>query len=363
MRWSFGMQREFGAWLAAADYVGNHGLHLPVQKEYDAVPQRYLSSYTGGWDATVNTALGATVTNPFKGILPSTVSLGSGTTTSVAQLLRPYPEFTGVSAYITSGSSIYHSFQAQLLRRFVNGASLTTAFTWSKSLDATQYLNNSDTAPWYGVSANDRPLRFATSGIYQLPFGAGRHWVTNGFMSQVVGGWQVQGVYQVQSGAPLSFNPSTSSSPVYEGTGTPANSAWGRPGFKTSTNDLTKQGTWFNTALWAHTAGTGTTGQSVTNSTGAYLYESPYQIRNLPIRFTKLRADFLNQFDAALQRDFALSRVYEPLSVQVRVDMINALNHPVYNSPSTDWTSSSFGNITSQANQPRIYQFEAFIRF
>ena len=84
----------------------------------------------------------------------------------------------------------------------------------------------------------------------------------------------------------------------------------------------------------------------------------------MPIRFDSLRADFLNQFDAAVQRNFSLSRLYEPLSLQIRVDMINALNHPVYNcTPVTDWTSATFGNITSQANQPRIYQFEAFIRF
>jgi hypothetical protein len=83
----------------------------------------------------------------------------------------------------------------------------------------------------------------------------------------------------------------------------------------------------------------------------------------MPIRFDSLRADFMNQFDAAIQRNFALPRFGEATSLQFRADAINAANHPVYNSPNTDWTNSVFGNITSQANQPRIYQFEAFIRF
>jgi Carboxypeptidase regulatory-like domain len=364
MRWSIGLQRQFGAWLAAADYVGNHGVHLPIQKEYDAVPPSYLSTATNGYDATAFTNLNATVNNPFYTVLPSTVSLGSGKTTNVSQLLRPYPEFTSVTAYITSGMSIYHSLQAQLLRRFVNGSSLTTAFTWSRSLDATQYLNTSDTRPWYGVSTNDRTFRFATSGIYQLPFGAGRHFLTDGgILSQIIGGWQVQGVYQVQSGQPLSFNPSTSTSPVYEGTGTPANSAWGRGGFRTSSNTLTTTGNWFDTSQWAtKVAPSGSTGV-VTGTPGSYYYMNQYQVRQMPIRFDSLRADFLNQFDAAVQRDFSLSRLYESASLQFRVDMINAFNHPVYNTPSTDWTASAFANITSQANQPRIYQFEAFIRF
>jgi hypothetical protein len=363
MRWSFGMQRKFGAWLGAVDYVGNHGVHLPIQKEYDAVPAQYLSHVTNGWDATEATIMAATVTNPFKGVLPNTVSLGSGSTVGIPQLLRPYPEFTGVSAFISEGMSIYHSLQAQLNRRFTNGASLTSAFTWQKTMDATQYLNPSDSAPWFGVSSNDRTFRFAASGIYQLPFGSGRRWVNDTrIVSQIIGGWQVQGVYQVQSGAPLSFNPA-GTMPVYVGSGSPANSAWGRDGFRSSSKDLTQTGNWFNTGLWARTAGTGTSGVITTASNGAYVYGNQYQIRRLPIRFDSLRADFMNQFDAAIQRNFSLSRLYESASLQFRVDMINAANHPVYNSPNTDWTSSTFGNITSQANQPRIYQFEAFVRF
>jgi hypothetical protein len=364
MRWSFGLERQFGPWLAAVDYVGNHGVHLPIQKEYDAIPAQYLSTVTNGSDADKALQLAATVNNPFVNILPNTVSLGSGKTVNITQLLRPYPEFTSVNAFITSGMSMYHGLQAQLNRRFTNGASLTTAFTWSKSTDATQYLNTVDAAPWYGISANDRTFRLATSGIYQLPFGAGRRFVnSSGFVSQVIGGWQVQGVYQVQSGQPLAFNPS-GTNPVYEGAGSPANAAWGRGGFKTSSNQLTTTGNWFDVSQFARAAApAGATGIVTGNGAGTFYYGNQYQLRKLPIRFDSLRADFLNQFDAAIQRDFSLSRLYEAASLQVRVDAINAANHPVYNTPSTDWTSTAFGNITSQANQPRIYQFEAFIRF
>jgi Carboxypeptidase regulatory-like domain len=364
IRWSLGLQHQFGAWLASADYVGNHGLHTPIQKEYDATPAQYLSKATNGYDTTTYANLNASVNNPYYNVLPNTVSLGSGKTTTVSQLLKPYSEFTGVSAYINSGNSSYSSLQTQLQRRFTNGASLTSAFTWSKTLDATQYLNTSDVNPWYGISANDRTFRFATSGIYEIPFGTGRRWLSNsGFISHVIGGWQVQGVYQVQSGQPLSFNPSTSTSPVYEGTGTPAGSAWGRGGFKTSSGNLTQTGNWFNTAQWATKAApSGSTGVAV-GTPGSYYYMNQYQVRTMPIRFDSLRADFMNQFDAAIQRNFSLSRLYESASLQFRADMINATNHPVYNTPSTDWTASTFGNITSQANQPRIYQFEAFVRF
>ncbi len=354
MRWSGGVQRQFGPWLAAVDYVGNHGVHLPIQRDYNALPQQYLSTVTNGFDASINTALGLSVPNPFVGLIPSAT-----TTVGPSTLLRPYPEFGSVTAFITSGSSIYHGLQAQLIRRFVHGASLTTAFTWSKSLDSTQYLNASDTRPWYGVSQNDRTFRFATSGIYQIPIGTGRRFLADsGILSQILGGFQVQGVYQVQSGQPLNFNPA-STSPLYIGPGDPTQSAWGRNGFKSSSNNLTATGNWFNTANWVKATSPG----SITSGVVPNVVPNQFQVRTMPIRFDTLRADFLNQFDAAVQRNFSLSRLYETASVQIRIDAINALNHPVYNTPNTDWTNSAFGQITSQANQPRIYQFEAFIRF
>jgi hypothetical protein len=365
MRWSLDIQRQFGAWLADIGYVGNHGVHQLIQQEYNAIPRQYLSSYTAGYDANENTAVGTSVTNPFYGIAPNTVTLGSSKTIAANQLIRPYPQFTSVSAYTTNGMSIYHSFQSQLTRRFTHGASLTAAFTWSKTMDASQYLNVSDPRPWYGLSANDRTFRFATSGIYELPFGPGRDFVNNGgVVSQIIGGWQVQGVYQVQSGEPLEFDgPSLQSSgtslPVFLGQGTPGSSAWGRPGFKASTTR-----TWFNIADWATT-----TGSSSSSGQLAGVYGTQYQIRTLPIRYDNLRGDFMNQLDGAIQRNFSLSKLYEPLALQIRVDLINAFNHPVYGGSGhnsmvvTDWTSSTFGQVTAQENQPRIYQFEAFIRF
>lgn len=366
MRWSFGVQRQMGSWLADISYVGNHGVHLPIQQEFNAVPRQYLSTYTAGYDANENTAITTSsgINNPFYGV-PNAGSFASSKTTSVSQLLRPYPQFTSVSAYETSGMSIYHSLQGLLTRRFTHGASLTSAFTWSKSMDATQFLNVSDPRPWYGLSANDRTFRFATSGIYELPFGQGRDFLNNnGVISQIIGGWQVQGVYQVQSGEPLEFDPATlqtsgTTLPVYTGPGTPVNAAWGRQGFKSSSTL-----SWFNTSYFATKTGS-------TSSTGLQpgLYGTQNQIRTMPIRFDSLRGDFMNQFDAALQRNFSLSRLYEPLALQFRVDMINVLNHPVLGGSGhnsmvvTDWTSSTFGQVTAQENAPRIYQFDAFIRF
>ncbi|MCU1323443.1 MAG: hypothetical protein JWM43_3092 [Acidobacteriaceae bacterium] len=352
MRWSFGMQHQFGSWLAALDYVGNHGVHVPVQRDYNAVPLQYLSKINNGYDKTTFDRLNGNVTNPFSGVIPSTASLGSSRTT-VSQLLRPYPEFTGVTAYLNNGMSIYHGLQAQLNRRFQSGLSLTTSFTWSRTLDASQYLNPSDTSLWYGISQLDRPLRFATSFLYELPFGRGRRYATNNSItSAVIGGWQVQGVYQVQSGQPLNFNPGNTS-PLYNGVN-PVDSAWGRSGYKKSIAKPGVAGFWFDRSNWLQTT------SGCATAVCSNVLPNQYQIRTFPIRFSGLRSDFLNQFDLGVQRNFPLWRESQ---LQIRMEAINALNHPVYTAPSTDWTSSSFGQITTQANQPRVYQFGAFIRF
>ncbi len=360
IRYSAGFQRAFGGWLAAVDYVGNHGVHLPVNQEFNPVPAQYLSTFTGGFDLPEYLKLTAAVTNPFYGVLPSTSSVGSSKVTNVAGLLRPYPEFGSVTSYVDSGTSMYHSLQAQLIRRFSNGASFTSAFTWSKSLDATQFLNASDTRPWYGLSSNDRTFRLALSGIYELPFGSGRRFLNgNRLISAVVGGWQAQGVYQVQSGQPLSFTPSTGSGPLYLGSGSPGSSNWGRAAYKRSIPGPGQAGYWFDTSKFVtNTAYTVTAGQPLPNPATAV--PNQYQIRTFPIRFDNLRGDFLNQADVGVQRNFHL---YESLQMQFRGEAINLLNHPVYALPNTDWTNRAFGQITSQANQPRVYQFSAFVRF
>jgi hypothetical protein len=80
----------------------------------------------------------------------------------------------------------------------------------------------------------------------------------------------------------------------------------------------------------------------------------------MPLRFSTLRADNLNQFDAGLQRNFT---VWRETQLQFRAEGINILNHPVYSAPNTDPTNTAFGTVTSQANQPRVWQFSGFLRF
>lgn len=353
MRWSLDIQRQMGSWVTDFAYVGNRSVHLGVAlgsssgtgREYNAISRQYLSTKTDGPDAAVYSAMTATVNNPFYGLYADGGTTFTSKTIGVNQLIKPYPEFGSVNSYTFDGYALYNSLQATATRRFANHLSVNTAFTWSKSMDATQLLNASDVKPWYGISANDRTLRFSGSAIYELPFGKGRAFLSDGrgLAAKIVGNWQAQGMYQIQSGQPLSF---TSAAYVYNGLNNdPNTSAWNRDAYKKSISG-SSAGKWFDTSNW------------VTDST--LLPYSTYQIRTMGYRFNSLRADHLNQLDLGVQRNFAIR---EFATLQFRAESINALNHPVYSAPSTNPTDSAFGTITSQANQPRVWQWVGIIRF
>jgi hypothetical protein len=106
-------------------YAGSRGLRLFGNLNYNQLDNQYLS---------LGSALLQQVPNPFFGIITS----GPLSTRTVqrGQLLRPYPQFTGVSAGNASyGASTYHALQAKVERRFSRGISMLGSYTYSKLLD------------------------------------------------------------------------------------------------------------------------------------------------------------------------------------------------------------------------------------
>ncbi len=328
MRWSVGFQRQFGAWLAAVDYVGNHGVHLPIQKEFNAVPRQYLSTATNGYDASVNTALTRHRQQPLRRPLPQRRRRPSPS----RQLLRPYPgvhlrhrlrHLGHLHLPLPPGAAQPPLRQRRLAHLGLHLVEVARRHPVPQHLRRPALVRPLAERPHLPL----RHLRHLPAPLRRRP-PLPRRTAASSRRSSADGRSRASTRSSPDSPSPSS--PAPTASPLYLGTGAPANSAWGRSGFKTSTNNLSQTGYWFNTAYWSTTtAPTGTTGVVVARQSPP----NQYQIRTLPIRFDSLRADFLNQFDAAVQRNFSLSRVYEPLSLQIRLDMINALNHPVYGAP------------------------------
>jgi len=95
------------------------------------------------------------------------------------------------------------------------GYTLLASYTWSKLLEAASFLNESDTAFERRLSEADIPHHLVVSGIWELPFGRGRKFGSNWnrVIDVVAGGWQFQGIGQLQTGRPLTIG-QISSNPI-----------------------------------------------------------------------------------------------------------------------------------------------------
>jgi hypothetical protein len=329
-RWSVGVQRELpGYFLIEGTYVGSFSEHIPVNTELDPVPGQYFSTSPVRDDAT-NNFLTSQVANPFAGLLPGTNI--NGATVSRSQLLRPNPQFTSITALETIGVSDYTSFQGRLERRMANGFTVQAAYTWSKTMVETGYLNPFDTELERVTGPFDRTHVFVTSGIAELPFGRGRHWGSgwSGMTEGLLGGWQVSYLFKAQSGAPLGFGNFlfASGSTIDD---VPLSS--GRD-----------ENRWFNVDAF--------------NRVNAQQLVS--NVRTQPSRFDEVRGPGYAVLDLGFLKNVNLG---SRMRAQFRAEVYNALNRANLAGPNVAPTNSAFGTITAQNGLPRQLQLAARLSF
>lgn len=341
-RWEFGVQYELpGQWLAEASYVGNRGYDLVVGTNIlNAVPRQYLSTSRQRDDAVIN-LLSANVQNPFRGLMP-TQNL-NGTNTSRAQLLRPFPGFGTITTIRNDGSSNYHGLQTKIEKRFSGGYTLLTSYTWSKFQVRDSFLNEVDTQFERRLSDADVPHRLVVSGVWELPFGRGRHFGKdlNRFADVFIGGWQFSGIWNLQSGLPFGMG-----NVYYNGDITKV---------KSLVKSRNVDGTVFDTSgFYFSDAAVQTNGvvDPVKQRADTRIrLGSNYRVS--PTRWTGLRGQALNLWDLSLNKTFRLTETFR---FQLRGEFLNAFNTPVFANPNTDPTNANFGKTTGQNNLPRNVQ-------
>ena len=172
-RWTASVQRTVKDVLMEVSYVGNKAIRLPVDRNINALPNQYLSTSFFRDQATIN-ALSAQVPNPFYGLNPIYPQK-----IAVSDLLRPFPEFGDITETQPIGYSWYHALQVRAERRMSHGISANVGYTWSKTMEATGFLNAADPLPNRSISAFDRPHRLSFGVIAELPFGRGRYFAGN----------------------------------------------------------------------------------------------------------------------------------------------------------------------------------------
>lgn len=344
--WSFDIERQLANNLSVdIGYLGNHAFHLPLSattSSINYVPIKDLSVGSVLLDA-INSpqAIAAGYTQPFPGFANQ---IGANT---VAQALKPYPQYTSVSmsnVELPEGFARYHSLQIKATKRISNGLSALAFVTWSK-----QISNASSTGqvqyPGYVNATLDSavpPVDFNVSWTYQLPFGQGQHFLgsSSAGVSRIISGWQINGNLNYNSGEPLLITASNDLAPL----GYPAllaNSVPsvkihlnGRSGFNPATS---KQ---LNPAAFSAPAAftLGDTGGYLGNARGFTQKSESLQLG----KETKIAERMGLKFSADFNNPFNLKRWIDTTTTNIQ--------------------SSAFGTITS-ANPPRTIQLNANFSF
>lgn len=281
---------------------------------------------------------------------PTPYGYFGGGATSVASRLPFYvglgangqPAQYGLQYVHDQGSGNYNAFSVKGTRRFSNGFNVISSYTWGKSLDNTSGIRNQGNdllypqnsmciSCEYGRSAFDVKNRLVVSALYELPMGPGKLLpVSNRGLNAVVGGWQVGGIFTHQTGAvgtaQLGIDNASIASPF--GNFDRPNLTGVSPYLKGSARTLN---TWVNKAAYA----TPTAGKFGSMARGTFTGPG----------YTNL--------DASLHKEFAMP--YNELHhLAIRFEAFNSLNHPNWNNPNLNLSSSTFGRITGTGTMRQL---------
>jgi len=347
-RFVVGVQREvWGGVGLEATYVYSRGSNLAVNRELNYIPRECRRADTGNPClidlATANPAtlvaditnyngyLNATVPNPFRTLVPDSTTWNAANIQR-RRLLTPFPQFGNVSVTEYNGKSSFHSLQLQIVKRFTKGLSLNGSYTFSREHLMNQYLNPQDTELTEYISTNERPHRFTFSGIYELPFGKGRMFGSDWhpLVDGILGGWQIQGLYEWQSGEPLLF-------PNVFFSGDPDS-------LKSLIGKKDDQGRRYGVDIPAWDTSGFLIGGSLPGVANNYNSGNAVTLRNFPLTVNGIRNQRFLKFDVGISKNF---RIREGMKVQVRMDAISVLNKPYFTAPNV-----TTGFTTAPVRQP-----------
>lgn len=370
-QWSLVLQRQLARNLVFdVAYVGARGRNLPIQQlllnqlspeALEYARNNFANPGTCPTTANPNAActtvaafLTQAVPNPLAGQIPEVGAL-NGTTIARAQLLRPYPQYQGVTYFRPHvGKSNYHALQLNLQKRFSDGLSAVASYVWSKLLDTggvgsgAAFLDPSPAQDVYNYeqreysySTLDVPHRFVGSFTYELPIGRGKRFGKdmNPFLNFFLGGFQISGAVTLQSGTPLLITQNG----FVEVTGLAAvGNAVRRPN-----------------RVGANTFDNNTFRENARNNLpaidpSAFARADAFTFGNSARTYDDIRRDPYRNVDFSLIKNFGFNDNRQKL--QLRAEFLNAFNYVVFGTPVTNIDSPNFGLITTQGNRPRIIQ-------
>lgn len=331
-KWYAGVQLQLRRSFALEiGYNGAKGTHL------FGLPYQFNSAPIASVGALVASGADFSTTSTVYNQLGLTNSNGSLIAGNLLQSLRPYPQFfntTILTRYDRSANSIYHALNVGLNKRFASGLQWQAAYSFSKSIDdgATNY-QASGTSDIYGtismqspnrrlersVSVFDTPHRFTTAFSYELPFGPGKPFAgaRNGFNRLVASGWNLSGYLMAQSGYPTNAYAGSAGWFQSSGGGSAldyftlrADRVPGVPVINPNWESSPFTQPYLNSAAFA------IPGNGAAPSLG-----------NAPRTLGDARSPGILGFDTSVYKNIPLGKE-DRVRIQLRVDILNVLNHP-----------------------------------
>jgi hypothetical protein len=311
--------------LLEVGYVGTRGTHL--------LRTRLLSQ-----------ALDASPSNPIRG----------QTTNTLANIPLRVPILgipsTGLQETESAGDSWYNGLEASLTRQFSRGLQFLASYTFSKSLDTdganingtaagNTFTRGDQNSPWqrWGRSSFDRTNRFVFSMVYALPSG-----YSNRFERVALGGWSLSAVATIQSGDALTiiYTNSKNVFGISQDRAQLSGSCTKRQ-IVSSGSVQSKLNDYFDIACFTTAPIIGADGM------GTGFGNSATGIINGPGQAS---------LDLSLTKMFPLRWPREGSSLQVRAEFFNTLNHSQFADPDNNFSSPTFGVISSTSVNPRVGQ-------
>jgi hypothetical protein len=326
-QWSVNIQYEpVQDLLMDVAYAGSKGTALPAPVAMNQLDSRFLAE---------GASLLQQVRNPFQAFSsPGTLA---GANTTRLQLLRPFPQFVGVTNNLAGiGSSSYHSLQVKVNKRLSRGFSILGSYTTGKILtDTAPFLTSFlDPAPGFqdvynrrldrAIATQDIAQRLVISYVWEIPVARGN---APRIAKLTLGGWQLNGITTFQSGQPVVI---TNAVPTTSGATRPNNVG----------RSARKEGR-VHDRLAAYF------------DTSAFFAPGPFEFGSTARTLPDVRTDGVRNFDVSLFKNFAIT---ERSTLQLRGEFFNIFNTVRFDGPNGGFGNPAFGSINATENLPRNVQ-------
>lgn len=321
-------------------YVGSHGYHQLIGIDGNTpIPTICPSSpCPGAYPANFPASLANSPTPAGSFYIPA------GTP-------KANPSIANTWTWFSKGNSSYNALQVDANHRFNRDFTLRGVYTWSKTLDNGDSLNQTTAGNAPGLASNPYDLRAdwgpgtydvrnigVVSAVFTLPFGRGKAFGhdLSGIADRAVSGWSVNSIVTVQSGFPLT--PQLSYNPSNDGDTRNPVRPFVNPDFHGSAI-LGKPGQWFNPS--------------------AFLAPPPNSGFWGNLGRDTLTGPGLGTWDFSTFKD---TRIHEQVAVEFRAEIFNLLNRANFNTPNLivftpTGVSGTAGAISSTSTTSRQVQF------